>query len=247
MSKTKTTDEFIEEINKVTRGEYTVLGLYINNKTQIPIKHNKCNRIFDIKPNTFLCSGCKCPLCYKDNRKKTNEEFTNEVFELVGNEYTFLEPYINNYTPIRVKHNKCNSIYMVKPTHFLHENKRCMVCRSLSYFAKEIKKILDDNHIKYDIEKKFSDFRNSEGIYYKFDFCIYCNDGSFFLLEYDGKQHDEPIYGKKELDLTIKRDRIKNEYCRQNGYKLIRLKYEQNGVLYSDALINLLRTNKLIN
>jgi hypothetical protein len=71
--------------------------------------------------------------------KKTNEEFIKQVKQLTGNEYIFLEPYINNDTKILVKHNKCNNIYKVKPHDFLN-GKRCPLC---SEKTRRIKKRLN--------------------------------------------------------------------------------------------------------
>lgn len=51
--------------------------------------------------------------------KKTNEHFLKEVYELVKNEYTFLEKYEKAHKQIKVKHNVCDFEYYVKPTNFL--------------------------------------------------------------------------------------------------------------------------------
>lgn len=60
-------------------------------------------------------------------RRKTQEEFEKEVFELVGNEYIVLGKYINSYTKIRIKHTVCGTEYYVIPNHFLN-GCRCPVC-----------------------------------------------------------------------------------------------------------------------
>lgn len=60
-------------------------------------------------------------------RRKTQEEFNEEIFNLVGDEYYFLEPYINLSTKIDIKHNVCNRVYKVKPNGFISGN-RCPHC-----------------------------------------------------------------------------------------------------------------------
>lgn len=50
-------------------------------------------------------------------------------------------------------------------------------------------------------------------------------------IEFDGPQHfkSTPLYGgKSELEKTIFRDNIKNEYCKQNNIPLIRIKYNED-------------------
>ena len=59
--------------------------------------------------------------------KKTNKEFLNEVKELVRNEYTFLEDYVNNKIKILCRHNKCGNEYLVSPNRFL-SGRRCPYC-----------------------------------------------------------------------------------------------------------------------
>ena len=43
-------------------------------------------------------------------RKKTDAEFRKEVYDLVGNEYTFLDDYQGSLTKTKVKHNTCGNI-----------------------------------------------------------------------------------------------------------------------------------------
>ena len=45
------------------------------------------------------------------SKRKTNNEFLQEVFSLVGDEYSVLSPYINNKTKVLMRHNckECNN------------------------------------------------------------------------------------------------------------------------------------------
>lgn len=57
-------------------------------------------------------------------RRKTNEEFRAEVENLVGDEYTFLDPYKTAHAKIRCRHNKCGTVWLTKPNWFL-SGRRC--------------------------------------------------------------------------------------------------------------------------
>lgn len=49
--------------------------------------------------------------------------------------------------------------------------------------------------------------------------------------QYDGRQHYEPVEyfgGLNALKISIKRDNIKNKYCKNNSIKLFRIKYSDN-------------------
>lgn len=61
-------------------------------------------------------------------RKKTFEDFKQQVYDLVGDEYTFYPPYKNMKTPIAYKHNKCGYEGTIRPDNFMH-GARCMGCK----------------------------------------------------------------------------------------------------------------------
>lgn len=62
----------------------------------------------------------------------------------------------------------------------------------------------------------------------RFDFAIFSNNELLYLIEYDGKQHFEPINwfgGIRGFKETQIRDDIKNEYCRKYNISLLRFPY----------------------
>lgn len=89
-------------------------------------------------------------------RRKTNEEFTEEINDLVGTDYTFLEEYKGGTTKIDVKHNVCGTIYPVEPKAFLQGN-RCIECnpyrrKTTEEFKKEVYKLVNDT---YSVESEY--------------------------------------------------------------------------------------------
>ena len=65
-------------------------------------------------------------------RKKTHEEFVEEVRNIVGDEYSVLGDYRGANIHTTMKHNKCGHIYNVKPSNFL-TGKRCPQCNKPTY------------------------------------------------------------------------------------------------------------------
>lgn len=122
----KTNQEFVAEVRILVGDEYTFLEPYINAHTKIKVRHNVCQKVYSVTPNNFK-SRSRCPYCYREKIKKTNSAFIQEVQELVGDEYTFLEPYVNNCTKIKVRHNVCQNTYLVRPGSFLSGG-RCPYC-----------------------------------------------------------------------------------------------------------------------
>lgn len=130
-TKKKTHSEFLEEFNDKFGNEYTVLSEYINGITKIKIIHNcdKCNNyIFEATPNSLL-RGSGCPKC-AGNTLKSNEQFIEEIYNLVGNEYTVISNYKNTKTKIEFIHNNnsCNyHTFSMTPNSFLR-GQRCPKC-----------------------------------------------------------------------------------------------------------------------
>lgn len=130
MGRKKTHEEFAEEVCDLVGNEYKVLDKYLYSRTKIKIKHDTCGYIYHVTPNKFL-TGRRCPKC-SGLMKKTHEEFTIEIFNLVGNEYSVISNYINTSTKIKMKHNDCGRIYDVTPDSFLgtvnKKGTRCPEC-----------------------------------------------------------------------------------------------------------------------
>lgn len=73
----------------------------------------------------------------------TTEEVRNEMWDLVGDEYTVLSEYVNATTPIIVRHNKCKREYPVRWNNFKH-GKRCALCKGvLKYTIEEAREAFD--------------------------------------------------------------------------------------------------------
>ena len=149
MGKRKTTEEFKINVYDLVKNEYSVLGEYVNNKTKILMKHNKCDNEYLVRPDMFLKSD-RCPYC-SGRMKKTTELFKKEVYELVGDEYSILGEYINSKTKILIKHNKCGNEYMVTPDNFLNARQRCPKCygnikKNTDQFKKEVYKLVKDEY-----------------------------------------------------------------------------------------------------
>lgn len=214
----KTNEEFIKEVYDLVGDEYIFVEKYVNANTKIKCKHNECGYEWYVLPNNFL-RGQRCP----NHRITTNEEFVIKVKELVGDEYVFLEDYTDTKTKIKCKHNidKCGYEWKIAPNKFL-QGRRCPNCNN-SYGEEQISVYLKENNIKAIPEYKFDDCRNERPL--PFDF--YLPDYNL-LIEYDGKQHFQPIEyfgGQEQFEYQQQNDNIKNQYCKENNIPLLRIPY----------------------
>ena len=220
----KTDKEFKQEVYDLVGNEYIFLDSYVNAKTKIRVRHNKCGNVYKVKPTHFL-TGIRCPYC-NGNFKKTNEEFKQEIYDLVDNEYTFLDTYVNTHTKLRVRHNECGNVYKVAPTTFL-SGYRCPYCNS-SKGELIIDKVLKSLRINYEAQKTFDDLKDK--LYLSYDFYIPSQN---ILIEYQGIQHYEPvdIFGGEDAFISQqKHDQMKLDYAKEHGYNLITVPYTEDSL-----------------
>lgn len=89
------------------------------------------------------------------SRKLTNDEFKQRIYNLVGNEYTFLDPYQGVDTKIKCQHNLCGNVWLIRPANFYHGH-RCPKCshqrgantklKTTKWFKDQVKSLVGDEY-----------------------------------------------------------------------------------------------------
>ena len=117
--------------------------------------------------------------------------------------------------------------------HFRSSLVPCHFC-TITQGEYKVKTFLDDNNIDYIFQHTFEDCKNIRTL--EFDFYL---PKRKVAIEYDGKQHFEPMnYAKTEeenqhlFELGVHRDEIKNQYCKDNNIKMIRIPYWNFGHIF---------------
>lgn len=219
----KTNIQFKKEVYDLVGSDYVFLEPYVNAKTKIRVKHNKCGHIYKIAPIKFI-GGNRCPYCNNEGKTKTNTQFKKEVYGLVGNEYVFLDTYVNDGTKLRVKHIRCGNVYKVTPSHFI-QGERCPYC-NIPHGEDLINKILKSLGIKYEYQKIFADLKDVQPLSYDF-YVPYQN----ILIEYQGRQHYQAVDyfgGDGQFKVQQEHDKMKANYAKANGYNLIAVPYTED-------------------
>lgn len=295
--KRKSNSEFIKEITNLICSEYIFLEEYINDRTKILCRHNKCGHEWEISPNNFI-RGTRCPKCgtisssekrrpfynqvkhfievesnsgcmliddeYKNNitkmnfkcscgnefittftkfkdrnkrhcdecgiknrankRRKSNDEFTKEIYDLVDDEYMFLETYINTNTKIKCRHNKCGYEWGITPAKFLN-NRRCPQCAE-SKGEYTIRLYLENETIEFEQEYSFDNLLGVGMQPLRFDFAIFNTYNNLkCLIEYDGEFHFDKYYEKQNFETQQIHDELKNKYCEKHNIPFLRIPY----------------------
>lgn len=120
----------------------------------------------------------------------------------------------------------CGKVFVALPAKIMNGHISSCGCRRKSSKEELIEYILKSHSIEYESQYSFSDCKYKDCLL--FDFAVFKNGELSLLIEYDGKQHFEPVEffgGVQSYEEAKKRDAIKNEYCEANNIFLLRLPY----------------------
>ena len=130
----------------------------------------------------------------------------------------------------------CGKYKIISSVSLLHGTRSCGCIKSKG--ENLIKEILDKMKILYFSEYSFDNCINPKtNTKLRFDFYLPSYN---CCIEYDGIQHFEVSGGwndNQNLKETQYRDQIKNEYCKNNNIKLIRIPYTDFDILNKSYLI----------
>jgi len=214
---------------------------YINLNTPVKII---CKEHGDFKqsPNTHLISDYACPKCLYTHRSEiltmSQDDFIKRCKLIHYNFYDYSKTVYKSGKDFIII--KCPKHGEFKQRAGIHLNGHaCKKCQ-LSKYEKMIMNYLDKNNIQNIPGFRFLDCRNKFPL--PFDFYLPKHN---ICIEFDGEHHFKEIdfsngkLTKEELSnrlkLNIINDNIKNEYCKNNRIKLIRISYYE-----SDQIIEIL-------
>ena len=216
----KTTEEFIEQAKAIhgDKCNYSEVE-YTNSNTKVKIICKEHGAYYQLPYGHLNSMRTGCPKCY--NLNKTTEEFIEESIKVHGNLYnyekTIYEKAKNKLTIT------CNihGDFLQAPTHHL-QGEGCPICK-FSSGELRVLNYLKDNNIKHTMQHSFDGCKNKRLLLFDF----YLPDFNT-CIEYDGLQHFEAVNffgGSEGLKKTKMLDGIKDEFCKNNNIRLIRIPY----------------------
>ena len=235
-----TLEEFIEKSNKkfgVGTYDYSKV-IYINNHTKVEIICPKEGHgSFWQTPYSHLKYN-GCPRCGFEEGKVilrlTLEEFIERARKIHGDKYDYSKVnYINAITKVCIicKNHKNGDYEFWQTPHKHLSSHGCPRCNETLGETK-VRMFLSNNNIKFEQEKRFKECRDKNPL--PFDFYLPQYN---LCIEFDGEGHFEKInwdgnYTNEQLEEKLKsykyHDQIKNDYCKNNGINLLRIRYDEN-------------------
>lgn len=180
-------------------------------------------------------------------RKKTNEFFTQEVYNLVGDEYTFMEKYQGSALKIQCRHNICGNEWKVNPSGFL-SGRRCPFCNTGGKKRKTTQEYKEEIRNKYgDSYTVLGEYAPNQKILIRHNICGFENyvDPAGFLRKptcpkCSKRVRKDTDYFKKEIfDKYGEEFTILGEYAGAN--KKIRVTHNVCNTTYETVPARLLR------
>lgn len=128
-----------------------------------------------------------------------------------------------NRTLLSISCPECGNIFHTTKVNLIKGKTRCNSCtKKKSKIEKKTEEWLNNNKIRFTEQKKFENLKYKKYLFFDF----YLEDLNL-VIECDGEFHYSvnSLTTKKEFDLQKIRDGIKNEYCKENNIKLLRIPY----------------------
>ena len=191
----------------------------------------------DVKPSQYYLCQCWCGKYWVPSKKNWNNKKStscgshnnqNRIVNEIGNTYGYLTV-IDKATPTSpLDHRaywksicKCGKEVICSGKD-LREGKRVSCGCLKSKGQLKLTSLLLQEKYDFKTEYKFPDLLTKNNRCYSFDYAIFKNSKLICLIEYDGEQHFDTTNAWYRDDDS---DQIKNQYCKDNNIKLIRIPF----------------------
>ncbi len=237
-------DKMEKEVKKLIKKLGGKLIKYNGTKEPMILECPKCKKEFEKTlqgvnySKLVVCKKCVGEIV--SERQKTDIDIIKEYLISLGSEM-ISEKFEHSCKKITIKCDKCGKGFdrtwkQIKD----RENVTCPKCSDAkSIGEKKINTLLKKHNINYEVEKTFEGCSDVSKL--RYDFYI---PELNTCIEYDGKQHFfayNDFGGTSSFEDRVKKDKMKNDFCKKENINLIRITYKQ----FKD-IENILISNKII-
>jgi hypothetical protein len=208
-------DYFLQQVKNIQGNKYDYSNMiYLGMNHRIEIICPQHGSFFQTAANHL--SGQSCVRCIKVTDRI---DFIEQAEKIWGDKYDYSQLiYIKSRVKSKILCLKHGPFEQTPNSHL--SGSGCPICRE-SHGERKIRNFLIEHKIQFKIQHTFVDCVYKRPLRYDFYLPEYnC------CIEYDGEQHNLPLYGQIHLDLCKKRDEIKNRYCVEKNIILYRISYK---------------------
>jgi len=207
------------------KNKHYLIGEYINNSTKVLIDFNCGHEPHLTSPSKYK-AGQRCPKCANENRNNLSIEKARIDFLQVikSNNHILKSEYINSSTKVLIDFKCGHNPHWITPNDY-KLYKGCPYCKNKGEGA--LYNLLLETFEEVETQKTFDNLKDKKLLSYDFYLPTYN-----LLIELDGVHHREIVtYGKDyesskdRFEDRIKKDKLKNEYAKNNNIHLLRIEY----------------------
>lgn len=193
-------------------------NVYKNNRTSLKCHCLICGHVWKACYDNLINGKTDCPKCAK-RLKPSIEEARKNILKVNPKIKILSDVYKNNASPLLCKCLICGHEWHSR-YHDLMVNKSCPLCNA-SKGEKIIYQWLRDHNFNFRFQYKFKNCKHKLPL--PFDFYLVNLN---ICIEFDGELHYKQINWERfNLNVQKERDKIKDEFCKENNIKLIRISY----------------------
>lgn len=211
------------------RGGYVLEKEWTKAKDQY---HFKCSNlehpVFTTTADSLYSGGHWCPYCSGrfGNFQKELSDFA------IKNNGELLSNYKDSTTKVTVRCNKHNYIWDILPGN-IKKGRWCPIC-NMGFNEKVVWDYFTNLQCNIKIQYTFNDLVGENNELLKFDFAIFNqNEKLIYLVEVGDEEHRDRHFGNSPRQLqrqaSIKRDKLKDDYCIKNNIPLYRMEVPFRG------------------
>jgi very-short-patch-repair endonuclease len=168
--------------------------------------------------------GQGCRECYLLTNKSNSDDFIQKAKKIHGDKFDYSKvEYTRNDEPVSISCKKHGDFLQTPASHLSGQG--CPICKE-SKGEILVNNILNGYEINFIRQHTFEDCvsKKNKKFCRKLPFDFYMPSQNI-AIEYDGQQHFVPVWGEESFKNMQRTDKIKNQYCKKNGIKLIRIPY----------------------
>jgi len=167
-----------------------------------------------------------CPQCTYEKIKNI-KDLQKEIEDILGNEYVLINKKLPlggiSKTVLRIKHNLCGMVHLIKIRRFFKYQEVCP-CLRASKGERQVAEYLNVKMIKYYPQYIMK-------AKYIYDFAILNGNKIVALIEFDGEQHFQAVDvfgGEEKFEEQQSSDCKKNQYAAKCKIPLIRIPFNES-------------------
>lgn len=189
-------------------------------------KKKDYHKSYQMTCNRFT-SGARCPYCW-NQKVHVYDSFGYHNFDKVmfwhsDNDISPFKTSPRSGVKYKFICKKCKNIFETSPDSIASSpGMRCPKCRMSKGEGRIDDWLIKEGIIYIHDEPYFNDLIGLGGGLLRPDFIL---PDYKIWIEYDGEFHFEDIYKNGSVNLLKYRDKLKNEYAKKNGWKMIRIPY----------------------